>query len=57
MLAACATCLLLVWNLLHDQLLGSVVASIVCFVTAGVLGRQAVRLAWSRPGTQATSAR
>ena len=57
MLAACATCLLLVWNLLHDQLLGSVVASIVCFVTAGVLGLQAVRLAWSRPGTQATSAR
>ena len=56
-LAASATFLLLMWNLLHDQLLSSVLATAACLTTAGVLSVQAVRLAWTRPESQATPSR
>ncbi len=57
LLAFVATALLLVWNLFHDQFLGSAVATLVCLALAGTLGAQAIRLAWSTPSAEAATRR
>ena len=44
-----ASCLLLAWNLLHDQLFDSLVVSLCWLAAAVLLIVLAVRLAWLAP--------